>query len=649
MSFGRRLVAVATSFSVLASLTGASAAAGVTGGASAAPAAFTDLGLLSTFGGNPIAVSDADTVAFGSGVWRSGTYTPVAHVQGASPSPAAQLTAMNASGLAVGHAGYADGLGSHSVYWDTSGAGSATFYPAFPNLDSSVPGCTHGSDLANTVDAAGEAGGVGGYHDSNCHGLAAGITIAGTASADVLVPQLADIWAIQPGWAIGESPTPGGPLLLNRADGTVTPIVGSQSLGLLSTDGGTIVRDPQARLAFRAASGATTPLALTPGAVSASATGLSDGDVISGAEAAGGLRTHAVVWATPASAPEDLNGRPGIPAGWTLTTASATNARGDVVGLAADGTGGQHAYLLLGTKAITVSMSLTLPPGGMGVGDVLDVPVTVTNSGGLAVTGLSLGVGVTVSGQSAVVTKKPSGTNGFSVGTNSYRTFVYTIKATRVGTVTLDVAVSGAGVNGSDTKTFPVGSRALKMTIATSPAKTALTVDAKGKVVPKSVTVKVTLTNTTKATISGISLLSVHPVPADPTQGLDQLALRKGAVPLSIAPLAGGKSVTKSFPLTVTGDGDYLVRAVALYKDPSQAGGNGRSYAQSGAFTVTVPLLWFRATRQSGPSNVVGGESWYVSGEVRNLSSYQTICLPPLLPKFTRQRRRSRPASDQPR
>ena len=131
----------------------------------AAATAFTDLGTLASLGGSgPFAVSDNDTVAFETGIWRGGVYTVAPHVPGSTTFAGAALNAMNASGLAVGAAGYLDGAGGHAVYWDTSTVAGPTFYPTFTDLNVNPDGCTHGSDALDAVDAAGEAAGVGTYH-----------------------------------------------------------------------------------------------------------------------------------------------------------------------------------------------------------------------------------------------------------------------------------------------------------------------------------------------------------------------------------------------------------------------------------------------------------------------------------------------------
>ena len=287
------------------------------------------------------------------------------------------------------------------------------------------------------------------------------------------------------------------------------------------------------------------------------------------------------------------------------------------------------------------------------MGDSLGVPVTVTNTGSTDLTGVTLGNGITGGGPETKVSKVPAGTKGFGLSAGSHATFVYTIKGLRAGTATLTVSVSGTTpgggtVTGADTKTVQVGARPLQISIVTTPAKIGLEVDAKGKLTPKTVTVKVTLTNKTKATLKGISLESVNPVPADPTQALDQLRLAKGSVPLKIAALAGGKCDHQVVPaeghrrrrLSRTGPGD-------LHRpDPARRQRAcvrpGRCLQRHGPAAV-VPCL-------AGPGR---HERRRRQPVVRHRRSAQPQLVPDALPAAVaahvhRQRRGVRAAADQP-
>jgi hypothetical protein len=167
-------------------------------------------------------------------------------------------------------------------------------------------------------------------------------------------------------------------------------------------------------------------------------------------------------------------------------------------------------------------------------------------------------------------------------------------------------------------------------------------VNDKGEVVPGKVTVTVTFTNTTKATIDTAQLLLLAPEPVVRSQQLNQLALGKDSLPLLVGPFPPSSHASRKFTLAVTGDGKYQWRALAIYNDASRPGGNGRASAVGGAFEATVPLLYFTAdihrdaqadtvNSRNGSDWVKGGDQWYVGGEVKDLSSYQTICLSPLI------------------
>ena len=263
--------------------------------------------------------------------------------------------------------------------------------------------------------------------------------------------------------------------------------------------------------------------------------------------------------------------------------------------------------------------------------------MTVSASGG-PVSNISLGSGITVGGAGAVkVTGVPAGTSGFALAQNQSRTFVYTVAGVKPGTAVLNAAVSGTGADGSGvsttaTKSFPVAQKALKITMAADPGKVQLEADNDGKLAPKTIKVRVKLANTTKVRLTGVQLLSLSPLPADRTQQLDKLAFPRKALPVKFGNIEGGANKVKTFTLKVTGDGTYVIDALALYADPSQSGGNGRAFAEGGKFTVEAPLLYFKASTRN--KFVVDGDSWFVTGHVKNLSSFQTLCLLPLYPRW---------------
>ena len=288
-------------------------------------------------------------------------------------------------------------------------------------------------------------------------------------------------------------------------------------------------------------------------------------------------------------------------------------------------------------SSLSVAISPTVPAGGLAVGGSLSVPVTVSASGG-SVSNISLGSGITVGGAGAVkVTGVPAGTSGFALAQNQSRTFVYTVAGVKPGTAVLNASVSGTGADGSGvsataTKSFPVAQKALKITMAADPGKVQLEADNDGKLAPKTIKVRVKLANTTKVRLTGVQLLSLSPLPADRTQQLDKLAFPRKALPVKFGNIEGGANKVKTFTLKVTGDGTYVVDALALYADPSQSGGNGRAFAEGGKFTVEAPLLYFKASTRN--KFVVDGDSWFVTGHLKNLSSFQTLCTLPLYPKY---------------
>ena len=622
--------------------------------AAAATAGFIDLGD-DTVLGQPISINASDEVLTRNGVWHDGVFVTPTGVPGANANfPAMTMTDLDDAGRVVGYASRpTPGFSStHAAFWNSLTTTTPSFYPAF-DVDALSAACGahfgdtyYGSDELLSVTAAGEAGGYGAYYGlPSCGGASFPITVADTASTDTHVPAtLAFISELNAQYAIGKGDgvttvTPGETLLDNRGSDTTTRTnvqVGTNHS--LDSSGDVIGTDLTSLAQVEWSGGVETPFAKPSPTDQAYPQAINDAKVVVGFDFPGGTGTKetAVRWTTPGVV-APLDSDPNVPAGWHLKTAYAINQQGDITGTAISPDGNEEDYILLAkTSSVTVAMSITLPPGGLGVGDSLTVPVTVTNTGSTDLTGLSLGAGVTSAGPEATVGKAPAGASAFSLSAGTSTTLPYTIKAVQAGTITLNVSVTGNAPGGTvtaaDTKTIPVSARPLTITIVTTPGKIDLAVDPKGKLVPKKVTVKVTLTNKTKSTLKNISLGSVNPVPADPTQALDQLALPKGSLPFKIKALAGGKSTAKSFSLTVTGDGDYLIRAVAIYDDLALPGGNGHAFGQGGAFSVTAPLLWFHASQRK--TFVDGGSPWFVTGEVRNLSSYQTLCLPPLLPTF---------------
>ncbi|MGZ4306410.1 MAG: hypothetical protein ACXVSL_16280 [Solirubrobacteraceae bacterium] len=172
----------------------------------------------------------------------------------------------------------------------------------------------------------------------------------------------------------------------------------------------------------------------------------------------------------------------------------------------------------------------------------------------------------------------------------------------------------------------------LRITMAAQPQQVELEANEKGKLAPKFIKVRVKIANPSGAPIKGVQLVDLRPVPADRTQQLDQLAFPRGALPVRFGTIASGADKVKTFDLRVTGDGDYVINALALFDDPSRPGGNGRAIGQGGKFSVKAPLLYFTADTRN--NFVQDGDSWYVTGHVRNLSSHQTLCLLPLFPHW---------------
>lgn len=178
------------------------------------------------------------------------------------------------------------------------------------------------------------------------------------------------------------------------------------------------------------------------------------------------------------------------------------------------------------------------------------------------------------------------------------------------------------------------------------PAVYPLAVTAKGEVEPRTIRFEVRVKNTSKRVLRRIRLVGLFPQPVDPTTKPDQLAFAKDLLPIEIGTLAPGATFARAgdgaLPLTVTGDGEYRIRALATYAESSfsrtrSAEGTG------GRFEVTVPPLWFDASLEKtgyAPSGAggSGGGTWVkagqparITGRVKNLSSVKTLCLEPVV------------------
>jgi len=300
----------------------------------------------------------------------------------------------------------------------------------------------------------------------------------------------------------------------------------------------------------------------------------------------------------------------------------------------------------------SLTVTLSEPPGatGLSVGATESVTGKVTAKGG-AVSAITLRKGLVSSSANAVVTGTPAGLGGFALTSGASRSFVFTLKGAKAGAANLTLAATGkAGsrsVHGSGALHLQVGRSSLAIRLVTTPSVVALTVDDTGKVVPKQVAVKVTFTNNSQRPIKGVQLLSLNPEPVDPTQALDHLAFSKGTstqptFPIRIGTIAAGASSPPiGLHLTVTGDGKYQLRALALFSDPATPGGNGRLTAIGGQFEATVPPLFFSTkvdpttvTMVGGEPYVKGGATWYALGTIKDESSFQHLCVSPIAPSL---------------
>ena len=280
----------------------------------------------------------------------------------------------------------------------------------------------------------------------------------------------------------------------------------------------------------------------------------------------------------------------------------------------------------------SLKVEVVVPESGAVVGQTVEATVRLT-AGEAPLTGVELG-GLKVLGSGAQIVGRPKATAAFSLAAGASRTFAYKVKALEAGATSLQASGTGTykgrTVSGKGAGTLRVAREALAVTIGTAPEQVRLEVNGEGDVDPTTVEVTVKLTNTGATTLTDVQLLSLNPEPVDRTQQLDQIGLASGTLPASVGDIAAGQAATLTFPLTVTGDGRYRLRALA--QATNAAGFVSREPALGGVFEVTVPPLYFTAELEDAvrSSRIVrGGQSYFVSGYVKNLSDHQNLCLRP--------------------
>ena len=291
--------------------------------------------------------------------------------------------------------------------------------------------------------------------------------------------------------------------------------------------------------------------------------------------------------------------------------------------------------------SLLVSLTPTVPPGGLSVGTSLVVPVTVTAQGadvrGIQLVLSSSPAGVLTLGQ--LTPAVPVGGLSLAKDTSWQGSVVVNGKA--VGNGSIAVAAQGTDtgggpLSGSGSAVVPVASKALRVTAVVAPSPVALPVSAKGVVGKRTVKVTLTVTNTSKTRLTKVSIERVWPRPVDRTQALDQIDFPRKTFPLAIGTLPPKASVKKTLTLTLTGDGRYKLDHLTQFRVGT---GTELVAAQAGTFKVTVPALWFDAdmkgSRVVGTGKVdfvKGGRAFFLSGRVKNLSDYRTLCLWPVRP-----------------
>ena len=274
---------------------------------------------------------------------------------------------------------------------------------------------------------------------------------------------------------------------------------------------------------------------------------------------------------------------------------------------------------------------------------VARVTVSVAASASGPVSNIAVAPPVSVDPASALAQTgdpTPAAPTGLTLAPGTSTSYTVPFHVNGSGKITLSASATGTAADGvslEGTGSVAVsGPSPLSIALTTTPSAVRLAVADDGSVTPTTVKVTATLTDTSSSPLDAVVLQSINPEPVTQGQPLDQLALAKGALPLTVGTLQPGQPLTKQFDLQVTGDGKYQLRGIATYGTDT---GNGAAVAVGGQFEATVPLLYFAPKRESDnlqprgdESWIKAGDAWYVSAKLKNESSYKTLCVAPMLP-----------------
>ncbi len=358
---------------------------------------------------------------------------------------------------------YASTSSVHGVYWN--GGGTANQVSPFfaPSQDYTE---------LNDVDTAGELAGFAPASSTSPYETGF-IDKAGSAT-----PVGAGDSSIGPNSAVGAI-TPNGQLLLGYVNGGTEPgpfyylwsaanpnAAGTPlnltppkngALGFDGAEFGTLIANDLASdgtvLGYTGTGSAKTFYIRLPGGTETRVSGLHLANAVNASHVVAGAiygpsladPLHAAIWTNGAL--RDLNTLlpPGT-TGWHLVEAFAINNSGDIVGV---GIHNNHQVgFLLNTSA---SMSVKFGAiGQLQVGKVVDVPVTVT-AGSVDLSSVSLGDGLSVSGNHAKVESQAADISGFSLSAGASRTFIFKVKGLSEGNAGLSLSAAARSARGNVT------------------------------------------------------------------------------------------------------------------------------------------------------------------------------------------------------
>ena len=195
-------------------------------------------------------------------------------------------------------------------------------------------------------------------------------------------------------------------------------------------------------------------------------------------------------------------------------------------------------------------------------------------------------------------------------------------------------STSGAAIEGSGSGRVQIGGSQLLVTVTPTPR--ALRLELNGEALkPRAVSVKVSVKNSGTTAVLGVRLqdkLTAGYLHFKPT--VAEVPIKPDGLPSpqDLGELAPGKTLSGTYKITVGGDGDYSLDALAIGADRS---GNRITGTGSGEIDITAPILVATVSMGSSESRpgahglVASGTPFTVDVELHNLSYVHQVSVRP--------------------